>query len=120
MRWSGDDPCQRITRYAGLILAQAIPGKLPYDLRNLARLYKDWPPDTVTGAMCQDVVRVICDKQPPSGRQHIPEIEKALKSRVTDAPSLHRFADELLIARQIATALSQAGERPRQTTEVAS
>ena len=119
-RWT-ENPDERITRYAQLILAEAIPGKLPYDLRNLARLYEGWPADTVArSAICQDVIRVIRDKQARSGRQHLPEIEEALKARVTDAPNLHQFAEELLVARQIASALRQAGDLPARITEVAS
>lgn len=52
-RWT-ENPDERITRYAQLILAEAIPGKLPYNLRNLARLYEGWPADTVArSAICQ-------------------------------------------------------------------
>ena len=119
MKWT-EKPDERITRYAHLILAESIPGKLPYDLRNLAKLYEDWPADTVTNAIWQDVIRVIRDKQPRSGRQYMPEIEKALRERIKDAASLHRFAAELLVARQIATALRQAGERLARATEAAS
>ncbi len=118
-KWT-ENPDERITRYAHLLLAEAIPGKLPYDLRRLADLYEDWPTETVESAIRQDVIRVIRDKQPRSGRQHMPEIERSLQDRVTNAMSLHRFAEEILVARQIATALRQAGDRPRRITEVAS
>lgn len=117
-KWS-EKPSERLTRYAQLILSDAIPSKLPYDLRKLADLYQDWPADTVPQALRQDVLRVIRDKQPRSGRQHMPEIEAILQG-VTNAAALHRFAEELLIARRIAAAMRQTAERPAQVTEAAS
>lgn len=115
-----ENPDERITRYAHLFLAEAIPGKLPYDLRRLADLYEGWPTETVERAIQQDMIRVIRAKQPRSGRTHRPEIEKSLQDRVSCAMSLHRFAEELLVARQIATALEQAEDRARLITEVRS
>jgi CRISPR-associated protein Cmr2 len=100
-----DSPDGRITRYAELMRAEVISGKLPYDLRNLARLYEGWPrDDALARAIRQDVIRVIRDKQPRSARHGLPEIEAELKQRVTDARSLHQFAEELLIARQVEVA----------------
>jgi CRISPR-associated protein Cmr2 len=122
-KWAAK-PYERITRYAQLIQDEAIPIKLPYDLRRLADVYGGWPAETedqkktAADAMRKDVIRVIRDKQPRSGG-HMPEIETAVAKRVTHAASLHHFAQELLIARQIATALGQAGERPTPIKEVA-
>jgi CRISPR-associated protein Cmr2 len=116
-RWK-ENPNERLTHSARLILADALPGKLPYDLRKLGDLYQGWPADTVPQALRQDVLRVIRDKQPRAGRQHMPEIERILQT-MTNAAALHGFAEELLIARQVATALWQAGERPTQLTEAA-
>jgi hypothetical protein len=109
---------ERLKNYARLILAEAIPGKLPYDLRKLADLYDHWPPDTVATALRSDVLRVIRDKQPRSGRHYMTEIEDALGS-VSDSASLHRFARELLVARQVAAASRQAGQRPAPVAEAA-
>lgn len=119
-KWTDNpSPEQRLTHYARLILAEAIPSKLPYDLRRLADLYDDWPANTVASALRQDVIRVVRDKQPRSGRHYMPQVERILED-VTDAASLHRFARELLVARQIAAALRQAGERPAPVVEAAS
>ena len=121
MRWTEvPSPDERITNYAELLLAEAIPSKLPYDLRKLADLYDHWPSETVADALRQDVLRVIRDKQPRSGREYMPQIEEILKSRAIDARSLRVFAEELLIARQIATALRQAGATAAPVTEVVS
>jgi len=117
-RWE-QNPDAEILRWANLIMAEAIPAKLPYDLRNVARVYEGWPPARCKSAVQQDVIRVIRDKQPRAGRQHMPEIEERIRENVTDSPSLHRLAEELLVARQIATALQQAGERPEQVVEAA-
>ena len=120
-KWTENpSPDERLIHYAGLMLAEAIPSKLPYDLRTLADLYESWPAETVANALRQDILRMIRDKQPRSGRQYMPQIEEALRSRVTDAASVHRFAEELLVTRQIAGALRQAGERLAPATEVAS
>ena len=118
-RW-GENPDEQLLRWARLVLAEAIPGKLPYELRNMARLYEGWPAEMGIRAIQQDVVRVIRHKQPRSGRQHMPEVEERIHQQVSGAQSLNRFAEELLVARQIATALQQAGGRPDQVLEAAS
>jgi CRISPR-associated protein Cmr2 len=106
---------ERLMCYAELILTNGIPGKLPYDLRKLADLYKGWRSETrqekqtVAEAMNTDVVRVIRDKQPTSGRQYMPEIERIVRTIATPN-ELEQFTDELLVARQIATVLQQVGE----------
>ncbi len=120
-RWTENpSPEKRMMNYAHLILAEAIPSKLPYELRKLADLYENWPAQTVADALRKDILRIIRDKQPLSGRHAMPQIEEAIKASVTDATSLHRFAGELLVARQLAASLRQAGERPAQSTEAAS
>ena len=114
-----DLPDERLTRYAQLMLTEAIPSKLPYELQRLADLYEGWPGGTVAQAIRKDVLRVVRDKQ-PSSKQRIGEIEALLKHRVADVGSLRHFAEELLVARQLATALRQAGERPLAVAEAAS
>jgi CRISPR-associated protein Cmr2 len=120
-KWSeSPSPDERLIHYARLMLTEAIPSEVPHDLRTLADLYASWPTETVANALRQDILRIIRDKQPRSGQHYMLEIEEALRSGVTDAASVHRFAEELLVARQIAAALRQAGERPARATEVAS
>ena len=120
-KWTDNpSPDERLIYYARLMRAEAIPSKLPYDLRNLANLYDSWPTDTVAHALRQDILRVIRDKQPRSGRQHMPQIEATLNLRVNGPAALNRFAEELLVARHIAQALRQSGEPPAQATEAAS
>ncbi|MFQ3640357.1 MAG: type III-B CRISPR-associated protein Cas10/Cmr2, partial [Chloracidobacterium sp.] len=111
-----DQPDQRLKRYAELLRREAIPSKLPYDLRKLADVYDGWPKETLAQALCADVLRVIRDKQPKAGRHYLEEIEQLVRTRLTDATSLRRFTEEVLIAHQIAMALEQA-EAPSVTAE---
>jgi CRISPR-associated protein Cmr2 len=115
-KWSDEPPLdQRLRRFAELTRDDGIPGKLPYDLYKLTELYKGWRPHmegaTIAEAMRQDTLRVIRDKQPRAGRQHLPEIENIVKA-LAGADDLEQFANELLVARLIADALKQAREGP--------
>lgn len=118
-QWT-DQLDERLTRYAELIRQEAIPGKLPYDLRKLADVYEEWPQDTLVNALRADVLRVIRDKQPKAGRSYIKAIEELVSTRLTDAASLYHFTEELLVARQIAVAMHQAGERSARVEGAAS
>lgn len=109
--WTGE-PDKRLTRYAELILSEAIPGKLAYDLRKLAEVYAQWPQAIASAAMSKDVLRVIRDKQPRAGRRHMKEIEDIVHQCVRDVASLCQFSEELLVASQIAVAMRQARVRP--------
>jgi CRISPR-associated protein Cmr2 len=114
-----EGPEERILRSARLILADAIPGRLAYDLGKLADVYENWSADSVAKALRQDALRIIRDKQPRSGRESLPEIEEVLQV-VDGAGALRRFARELLVARQFAAAARQAGERAVPEVEAAS
>lgn len=112
---------EHLSRYAEWIRQDALPGKLPYDLRNLVELYKDWrlaTPEQTSEAMRKDVVRVIRDKQPRAGKQYMKEIEGIVKELNTPA-DLEKFSQELLVARLIATALRQASVPVSETTSEA-
>lgn len=104
-RWE-DNPEERIKGYAESLNRDDLPGKLAYELRMLADLYKGWRKETeedkqtIASAISQDVKRLLSKKQPGSG--------KAVTlgfSHVKDSQSLNTFAEELLIA----TALKQSG-----------
>ncbi|GIW88024.1 MAG: type III-B CRISPR-associated protein Cas10/Cmr2 [Isosphaeraceae bacterium] len=119
-RWE-ENPDSDILQWAQLQLADLIPSKLPYDLRNMARIYEDWPSTTRERAIQQDIIRVIRDKQPRSGEgRSMSEIAKRVYKQVNDPESLSRFVEELLVARQITTALRQAGYHPEHFAEVES
>jgi CRISPR-associated protein Cmr2 len=89
--WS-TSPDVRWMQYAQLIRAEAIPSKLPHDLRQLADLYAAWSdPTTIQAAMQQDVLRVIRDKQPKAGRTYMGHVEQIVRG-LYDVRALHAFA----------------------------
>ncbi|MDW8243256.1 MAG: type III-B CRISPR-associated protein Cas10/Cmr2 [Thermogemmata sp.] len=115
--WSRD-PDKSLLRYAELIQRDAIPSKLPYELRKMADVYENWLQPMLQSALQADVLRVIRDKQPRSGRAFLPEIEQIVQ-QLSSAADLRRFAEELLIARQIANALEQSQGGQRLSVEAA-
>ncbi|MBA4192333.1 MAG: type III-B CRISPR-associated protein Cas10/Cmr2 [Planctomycetaceae bacterium] len=106
-RWT-DNPDGRIQEDAHLLLTQAIPSRLPYNLSRMADVYDGWPPTSVAVAIRRDVLRLIAAKA--GDRAQLNRVAETVRARVNDAASLREFAAELLIARQIATACRQAGE----------
>jgi CRISPR-associated protein Cmr2 len=110
-KWD-DKPHKRLTEYAKLLLAEAIPGKLPYELRRLGDHYANWPAATVAEALRRDVIRLIRAKQPRWGKAYMKEIEKLVEERIGGVDQLDHFARELLVAKQIAEAMWRAGGRP--------
>lgn len=105
MKWQ-DAPQERLDNYARLFQQRAIPSRLPYELRQMADVYAGWPSATVAAAVCRDVLRTISAKQ--GSAADLAAIAEAMRARVSDAGSLREFAEELLLARQIATAYRQA------------
>lgn len=106
-KWN-NNPVQRICHFAELINGKFIPGKLPYELRPMAQLYKDWPAGQAQAAIKIDLVRLIAKKQ----SKGVETVKEKLSPYVSgmSATKLLEFADELLVARHIADALQQAGE----------
>jgi CRISPR-associated protein Cmr2 len=111
-RWE-TTPEQRLTRYAELIQCQALPSKLPYDLKKLIEIYQadGWPETARQQAMQKDALRIVADKQPRAGRQYLPLVRNIVAA-LKEVSDLRQFCDELLIARQLAEAFDQAGRRP--------
>ncbi len=112
-----DKPDQRLMEYAELIRKQALPNKLPYDLRSLANVYDGWPDENLSDAIQTDVIRVIRDKQPKAGRRYMREIEDTVHERIKSSSALTSWSIELLIARMIAEALSQSADAPGGTSK---
>lgn len=106
-------PDTRITGLAVLLHQRRIPNRLATDLNRMADVYENWAPKDIAAqqrvkdAIQQDVLRVIAAKQPRGGG-NIRERLQPVLDRVTDAAALRQLAQELLIARQIATACRQA------------
>jgi CRISPR-associated protein Cmr2 len=108
MAWT-TNPVERLKANAQLFVDQAIPSRLPYELRRMADVYANehWPTATLGEAIRLDVLRVIAKKQPGGGGSVRDRLQPLL-ANVSSAESLRRVAEELLIARQIATACRQA------------
>ena len=113
---------RRLAELGEMLSQGAIPSRLPYELRDMARLYTGWPTatdeqkETLAEAIRQDVLRLLAKKQPVSGnvRERLAPFVAGLT-----ATSLRELAEELLVARQIATALDQSGAHPQETMEAA-
>ncbi|HYT92545.1 MAG TPA: hypothetical protein VEL76_27765, partial [Gemmataceae bacterium] len=105
-KWD-DNPVQRICHFADLINDKIIPGKLPYELRAMTKLYEPWPRDHQTeAAISMDLIRLVAKKQ----SQGVETVKAKLSPYLSGmtAAKLLDFADELLVARHIADALRQA------------
>lgn len=115
-RWA-EKPDERFATLAALMNEGRIPTKLPYELREMARLYESWN-GNADRVIQQDIVRLIARKQ----SRGVETVRAALSPFLIEmnASKLLSFAEELLVARQIATALQQAGQHPEQVVEVAS
>jgi CRISPR-associated protein Cmr2 len=113
--WEGMD--QELQALAQWINDRALSGRVAYDLHKVAEIYDTWPARTAADAIQRDTLSVIKGKSStmstwcPS-ESRIKEVGEFIRERVTDAASLRRLAEELLIARQLASALRQASHQP--------
>jgi len=96
---------------AALLNSGAIPGRVAYDLLRVADVYSHWPAETVKDAITRDALRVIKAKKPRT-ESMMGRVAELVNNRVTDARSLRRLGDELLVARQVAIAIKQARGDP--------
>jgi CRISPR-associated protein Cmr2 len=115
-RWN-ENPDHRLERFANLMNDGIIPTKLPYELREMAQLYEKWN-ENADAAIQQDLYRLISKKASRGSgtvRHALSEYVKEMNSE-----KLMTLAQELLVARQIATALRQASEQAVATEEVTS
>jgi hypothetical protein len=71
-------------------------------------VYAGWPLETAANAIRQDAYRIIAAKQPCGAEKRMDHVRNLIAQRVRDADSLRGFANELLIARQLAVAFRQA------------
>jgi len=113
-----NNPETRLCQFANLMITGIIPTRLPYELRSMAIHYKNWA-DNADLAIRQDLYRLISKKTSrgvETVRQALePYLKATCSSKSDDSPAmspskLMMFARELLIARQLATALKQSGE----------
>ncbi len=104
---SAKDPSQHLQQLAKWIADQSVPGRVPYDLYTLAKVYESWPAASVKDAIERDVLDVMRGKQ-PRGDSRMREIEGLIEHHVTDARSLRGLANELLVAKAISAASGAA------------
>ncbi len=99
---------ERLLHFADLLNTDAIPSKLPYELREMARLYEPWPKADAEAAIKVDLIRLIAKKQSTGAET----VRKRMGPYITDmtAKKLLSLSHELLVACLIATALTQSGE----------
>jgi CRISPR-associated protein Cmr2 len=110
-----EDPDLRLARFANLINTEVIPGKLPHELRGLAQVYESWTVDADT-AIRQDLLRLVSKKSSRGAET----VRQALSDdlRGMNSAKLMALAQELLVARQLAKSLKQAGSQMVRTEEV--
>jgi CRISPR-associated protein Cmr2 len=115
-RWE-TQPEVRLHEFAKLMNDGIIPTKLPYELRAMAKLYESWT-ENADAAIQQDLYRLIAKKTSRGSGT----VRQALSEFINEMNSdkLMTLARELLIARQIATALRQAAGRSVAAEEVTS
>jgi CRISPR-associated protein Cmr2 len=97
--WEGMD--QELQALAQWINERALSGRAACNLHKVAEIYGAWPARTAADAIQRDTLSVIRGKPSP-GEDRIKEIAEFLRERVTDAASLRRLAEEILVARQLA------------------
>ncbi len=119
--WSADsakDPAQHLQQLADWIAAQSVPGRVPYDLYTLAKVYEPWPAESVKDAIQRDVLAVMQGKQ-PRGTSKMQEVRALILDRVEDAKSLRGLANELLVAKAIGAASGGAARVTRHDHDAA-
>ncbi len=108
-------PDFRLNKFANLMNKGIIPTKLAYELRAMANLYEPWAENADT-AIQQDLYRLIAKKTSRGSGT----VRQALSEFIREMTSgkLMTLARELLVARQIATALRQAAGQSFAAEEV--
>jgi len=91
---------------ADLITRKKLSGRVAYDLRRMADLYREWndPKDAIQ----RDVNRMLAAKKPGGGDSETSAIQTLVENRVKDSETLDAFARELLIARLLSEVQRQA------------
>ena len=102
----------RLSEFADLLRCGHLPSGLAYELRTMASVYEGWPLEEAAAAIASDVRRVLKKKESAADPSVLePHLEGC------DAKQLERLANELLVARQIATARQQAAVGEPQAVE---
>jgi hypothetical protein len=99
----------RLSKLGELHRDDLIGDKTAYDLRELSRLYRDWPSDEHTAMSLQaDVHRLLSRKKGSSAlRKDVDDMDHMLKT-LQNAGDLHRLAEEMIVSREIGRAQKEA------------
>jgi len=106
-KW-GDEPDERLTRFATWLNDGTLPNKVATDFHTVARVYDGWAGPDLAATIRGDVLRVLKAKKPRGDDSSIDAVRDMIRARVTDARSLLDLAAEFLVARQVAAGLRQA------------
>ncbi|MBQ6773187.1 MAG: type III-B CRISPR-associated protein Cas10/Cmr2 [Synergistaceae bacterium] len=99
---------ERINWFAERFMKSEIPAKFPYELRENAKFYEHW--ENPAQAVKADVIRIFNNKDVKLTADEKLIISGYIKSRVHDSLTLREFADELILAQWISSALKQSQE----------
>ena len=101
-----ENPDERLKKFAKLMNDGIIPTKLPYELRAMAKLYEKWPEKDAEAAIEVDLIRLIAKK----ASRGMETVKHALSEHLKEMnlKKLKALALELLVARILATAITQA------------
>ncbi len=117
----------RMSNWCQLFADKLISGRSPYDIRNLAFTYADWPDDDNTATAIRADIRLVLSKKRPGGKkmddsfyathvEHLLSVERDFGEADSQHHARHHvglmgLANEWLIARHIAASIRQAGDR---------
>jgi CRISPR-associated protein Cmr2 len=108
--WSSH-PDRWLQELAELVRSDAIPGRIAYELRQIADLYQCWPPDNLRNVIQRDTLSIMKGKQ-PRGDDKMDLVASLIRERVTESDSLRDLANELLVARHLSGIPEQVGDDP--------
>ncbi len=98
-RWL-DGLDERLSKMNAWLNDGAVPGRVAYDLRQIAAHYQGWPEETVCGAIQKDTLAILAGKQPAEAGG-MDAIEQLVKDQVKDSATLIELSEYLLVARQL-------------------
>ena len=114
---------QRLEWWAERFLNNEIPNKFPYELRENAAFYDDWPDEkdedkaTLQNAVRHDIQRIFGRKDVKL-KDDKSKVQGYIMEKVKDAKSIRALADELILAQWIAFGMDQAQKGDKVTNEI--
>ena len=93
---------QRVKFFAKCFSNKEIPAKFPYELRENAKFYNNWPDDhTLKEAVVCDVKRIFKNKDLSLQSSEKTAFAEYIEAKVKDSATIREFADELILAQWI-------------------